>query len=284
MPTIEEQLSDLILGVDELTAAVNIRSVELQNVLSLSQTAANTANQLLTVTVPQILAISNTTIEVSQDAAEFAQQAFIASASAQGFATAAANSATQAALSAASINPNNIDINGGTIDGTLIGSIVPAAGTFTTLSANTITVTGQINGRTFITSTDTILTNTNNTTIPTSAAVDAHIPVRLNASGNAPIYAARAWVNFNGTGTVAIRGSGNVSSVTDNGNGNYTVNFTLALPDANYSVSATAGDNSLSSLVAHVSDLTTSSFRIYVKNHSTDALTDATWVNVVVFR
>lgn len=46
----------------------------------------------------------------------------------------------------------------------------------------------------------------------------------------------RAWVNFNGTGTVAIRASFNVSSITDNGTGDYTVNFTNALPDANYGV------------------------------------------------
>lgn len=57
----------------------------------------------------------------------------------------------------------------------------------------------------------------------------------LNASGTAPIYAARAWVNFNGTGTVAIRASGNVSSITDRSVGQYTVNFTTALPDADYS-------------------------------------------------
>jgi len=57
------------------------------------------------------------------------------------------------------------------------------------------------------------------------------------ASGSAPSYSARAWVNFNGTGTVAIRASGNVSSITDNGTGNYTVNFTTAMPDANYAVS-----------------------------------------------
>jgi len=41
-------------------------------------------------------------------------------------------------------------------------------------------------------------------------------------------------VNFNGTGTVAIRASGNVTSITDNGVGKYTVNFTIAMPDANY--------------------------------------------------
>jgi len=58
-------------------------------------------------------------------------------------------------------------------------------------------------------------------------------------------YGCRAWVNFNGTGTVAIRGSGNVSSITDNGTGDYTVNFTTAIVDANYSavytVSLSAG-------------------------------------------
>jgi hypothetical protein len=55
-------------------------------------------------------------------------------------------------------------------------------------------------------------------------------------SGSAPLYMCRAWVNFNGTGTVAIRASGNVTSITDNGTGDYTVNFTTAMADANYSV------------------------------------------------
>jgi len=45
---------------------------------------------------------------------------------------------------------------------------------------------------------------------------------------------AKAWVNFNGTGTVAIRDSFNVSSITDNGTGDYTINFTTAMPNANY--------------------------------------------------
>jgi hypothetical protein len=54
----------------------------------------------------------------------------------------------------------------------------------------------------------------------------------------ATAYGCRAWVNFNGTGTVAIRASGNVTSITDNGVGDYTVNFTTAMPDANYSISA----------------------------------------------
>ena len=52
----------------------------------------------------------------------------------------------------------------------------------------------------------------------------------------ATAYGCRAWVNFNGTSTVAIRASGNVTSITDNGTGDYTVNFTTAMPDANYGV------------------------------------------------
>jgi hypothetical protein len=54
-------------------------------------------------------------------------------------------------------------------------------------------------------------------------------------------YGCRAWVNFNGTGTVAIRASGNVTSITDDGTGLYTVNFTTAMPDANYCVAGAAG-------------------------------------------
>ena len=65
-------------------------------------------------------------------------------------------------------------------------------------------------------------------------------------SGTAPIYPCRAWVNFDGTNafspnpsTTAIRASGNVTSITDNGLGDFTVNFTTAMPDANYSIVGT---------------------------------------------
>jgi len=66
--------------------------------------------------------------------------------------------------------------------------------------------------------------------------IEAQTKTALNATGSAPVYGCRAWVNFNGTGTVAIRASGNVSSITDNGTGDYTVNFTTAMQDANYGV------------------------------------------------
>lgn len=62
-------------------------------------------------------------------------------------------------------------------------------------------------------------------------------------SGTAPIYMCRAWVSFNGTGTVAILASGNVSSITDSAVGKYIVNFTTAMSDANYSSQANCAKN-----------------------------------------
>ena len=89
-------------------------------------------------------------------------------------------------------------------------------------------------------------TSTNRTlTLPDSTGTMATAESTLtqfNASGSAPVYACRAWVNFNGTGTVAIRASGNVSSITDAGTGRYAVNFTTALPDANYAYVGTCKD------------------------------------------
>lgn len=65
-------------------------------------------------------------------------------------------------------------------------------------------------------------------------SVTGNLSFNSGYGSSAVAYGCRAWVNFNGTGTVAIRASGNVSSITDNGTGDYTVNFTTAMPDANY--------------------------------------------------
>lgn len=81
---------------------------------------------------------------------------------------------------------------------------------------------------------------TNNTKTMTPLRVEQAIVDRFNVTGSAPTYAVRAWVNFNGTGAVSIRSSGNVSSITDNGVGDYTINFTTAMPDADYVLSGMA--------------------------------------------
>jgi hypothetical protein len=67
--------------------------------------------------------------------------------------------------------------------------------------------------------------------------IETQVKTATSATGSAPVYACRAWVNFDGEGTVSIRDSGNVSSITDLGTGNYRVNFTTAMPDADYCVS-----------------------------------------------
>jgi hypothetical protein len=100
--------------------------------------------------------------------------------------------------------------------------------------------------------------------VTTDKIADANITAaKLNGaqSGSAPIYGARAWVNFNGTGTVAIRASGNVSSITDRGTGLYTVNLTTAMPDANYCgvASATIGGASNTNRDAAVGPIDASS-------------------------
>lgn len=106
-------------------------------------------------------------------------------------------------------------------------------------------------------------------------------------SGSAPLYSARAWVNFNGTGTVAIRASGNVSSITDNGTGDYTVNFTTAMPDANYAVVGSAAQGGVGNTGVIFGELsggtkTTSAVRIRVSQGTANIDIDP--VNVAIFR
>jgi hypothetical protein len=100
----------------------------------------------------------------------------------------------------------------------------------------------------------------------------------------ATAYGCRAWVNFNGTGTVAIRASGNVSSITDNGVGDYTVNFTTAMPDANYVVNTTT-QNNRGSGVAHAASVpTTTAVRVDVFETANYTQNDNAFVFVAIFR
>jgi hypothetical protein len=132
------------------------------------------------------------------------------------------------------------------------------------------------------------VTSTNRTlTLPDSTGTVATAESTLtqfNASGSAPVYAARAWVNFNGTGTVAIRASGNVSSITDNGTGNYNINFTTNMPDINYSVAANARTTSTNlNSVSLDAVLSVNTFRI-LNVLQTNAGADSDTVCAAVFR
>lgn len=123
----------------------------------------------------------------------------------------------------------------------------------------------------------------------TKALSPLRLRAALNASGSAPIYACRAWVRFDGTGTVAINASGNVSSITDNGAGDYTINFTTAMQDANYAAIGTCNWDSVGGSAVDqnvkADDHTTTSVRIRTtgKVNST-YFADNSEVSVAIFR
>jgi uncharacterized protein (AIM24 family) len=108
----------------------------------------------------------------------------------------------------------------------------------------------------------------------------------------ATAYGCRAWVNFNGTGTPAIRASGNVQSITDNGVGDYTVVFTTALPDVNYSfvgggqIDTTAADGNRLTVSARrgSGDIAVGSLRIVTGGSSVSTTLDPTVVTIAIFR
>jgi len=125
-----------------------------------------------------------------------------------------------------------------------------------------------------------------------TATEDASGNLAFNSGygSSAVAYGCRAWVNFNGTGTVAIRASGNVSSITDNGIGDYTVNFTTAMVDANYSfVCGGQGDTggSLAYLTGRGNQATlqqtTTTLRVLASNGA-NAFFDMLVCNVAIFR
>lgn len=115
------------------------------------------------------------------------------------------------------------------------------------------------------------------------------------ATGSAPSYSARAWVNFNGQGTIAIRASGNVSSITDNGAGQYQVNFITNMNDINYaSVVSTSGGvggqfpgtpsiNSVINLTSRAPLVNNFVFYICAWNNTAVGI-DEPWLMVSVFR
>ena len=71
-------------------------------------------------------------------------------------------------------------------------------------------------------------------------------------TGSPPNYALRGWVNFKGTGSVSVRSSGNVSSITDFGQGNYRVNFSTAMPDSNYATTTIGAYDNTNSLAPFI--------------------------------
>jgi hypothetical protein len=98
-------------------------------------------------------------------------------------------------------------------------------------------------------------------------------------------FGCRSWVNFDGTGAVAIRGSGNISSITDNATGNYTVNFSTAMPDVNYSAVASIRNNpGVASGAENIIAMNTGSVQITAEQTNNFTSYDPSFVCVSVFR
>ena len=114
----------------------------------------------------------------------------------------------------------------------------------------------------------------------------------IKNTSNVEVFTCKAWVNFDGTtntgGSCTIRASGNVTSVTDNGTANYTINFTNALADANYTLTSMQGQNVTSSQARAVvydqdNTKTTTALQIRTVNNFTNYY-DSGEVHVAVFR
>jgi hypothetical protein len=132
---------------------------------------------------------------------------------------------------------------------------------------------------------------TNNTKSMTPLRVAQQTTARFNATGSAPFYACRAWVNFDGTlSSGNIRGSGNVSSVTRISGGNYVVNFATAMPDENYACVGMASNRTgtqsdrLTGIVRNRSvSLTTTSAQFFSRD-AENATTETQEAHIAFFR
>ena len=161
-----------------------------------------------------------------------------------------------------------------------------ATATTLTISGSTVPTNGV-----YLPAANTLGFATNSTQV---AKIDSSGVLSFNSGYGsvAAAYGCRAWVNFNGTGTVAIRASANVSSITDNGVGDYTINLTTAMPDINYNVIGNASNGTNWTLgpspfisspsLAEVAP-TTSAVRLVVGNNS-GAFLDAKYVCYAIFR
>jgi len=139
----------------------------------------------------------------------------------------------------------------------------------------------QLNGSDVLT-----IDSSGNLTVPNNLSVTGTVPIPdslSTASGSAPSYSARAWVNFNGTGTVAIRDSGNVSSITDAGIGLYVVNFAANMPNDNYATAISVKQElaGLDGMARLSSDYNSSAVRVLCLQNTANTAIDCHTVTVM---
>ena len=162
----------------------------------------------------------------------------------------------------------------------------------------TISIKPTASGSTIEQDGSTILTvdGSGNLTVANNLSVTGTSPIPdalSTASGSAPSYSARAWINFNGQGTISIRNSANISSITDYGTGNYGISFTTAMPDNTYCW--TIGSNTQSGVTtgyptlntngsAVPANLSTTGIQINTSESSNGVLRDVAYICLAIFR
>ena len=175
------------------------------------------------------------------------------------------------------------------LDGTTGCPVTTVTGTLPVANGGTGVTTSTGTGANVLSTSPTLVTPILGTPTSGNLANCTGIPAPAalsTASGSAPSYSARAWVNFNGTGTVAIRASGNVSSIPDGGVGIYTVNFTTAIADVNYAMSISSNNTSSNVSVSNDNDYASSRLVGSYKFAHIEAagLADASVLCVAIFR
>jgi hypothetical protein len=133
-----------------------------------------------------------------------------------------------------------------------------------------------------LTGTQTLTNKTLTAPVLTSPVIDS--ATFSTVPGSAPLFAARVWANFNGTsGSTAVRNSGNVSSVSRTATGRYTVNFTTAMNDTNYSVVGEAFTGSTGSFTMGLQVITYSTTSVALMTWNSSGASDFAYVNFAVF-
>ena len=159
-----------------------------------------------------------------------------------------------------------------------INASTSGAGGVITTADNTGTLQLQSAGTTVLALTS------SGTTVTGTGSYSGNLSFNSGYGSAAVAYGCRAWVNFNGTGTVAIRASGNVSSITDRNTGRYTVNLTNAMPDTNYSIACGGSTNNADNVGESFQAYASSTTAIPITSGSTSAYFDSPTVCIAIFR
>ena len=121
----------------------------------------------------------------------------------------------------------------------------------------------------------------------TKQAIDVQVPALMNRTGTLPMYPIAAWLNMNGTGTISIRASGGIASITDLGTGSYRLDFDFTMPDTNYAIICSGmrvGDGTDRHVTPDTSGKTTTSCQIKSGSSASNSSIDLDDIYVAIVR